>query len=81
MTKLDQVQTVLAKTGGIAKTSDFVAAGISKQELGAFCKSGELERIRQGYYQFADDFSISEAHVAARGDRLRGIRTVLLWLQ
>lgn len=61
MTKLDQVQYVLTRSGGIAKTADFVAAGITKQELGAFCKSGELERIRQGYYQFAGDFSISEA--------------------
>ena len=61
MKKLDQAQSVLTKSGGIAKTSDFVAAGITKQELGAFCKSGELERIRQGYYQLAGDFSISEA--------------------
>ena len=61
MTTLDPVKNVLAQFGGIAKTSDFVAAGITKQELGELCKAGELERIRQGYYQFADDFSISEA--------------------
>ena len=61
MTKLDQVQSVLTESGGIAKTADFVAAGITKQELGAFCKTGELERIRQGYYQLAGDFSVSEA--------------------
>lgn len=61
MTKLDQVQSVLSQSGGIAKTADFVAAGITKQELGAFCKTGELERIRQGYYQLADNYDISEA--------------------
>ena len=61
MTKLEQIQEVLAQAGGIAKTSDFVAVGITKQELGAFCKAGVLERIRQGYYQRAGDYSISEA--------------------
>ena len=61
MTKLEQIQEVLAQAGGIARTSDFVAAGITKPELGAFCKAGELERIRQGYYQRAGDYSISEA--------------------
>ena len=61
MTKLDQVQFVLNRSGGIAKTSDFIAAGITKPELSAFCKAGELERIRQGYYQRAGDFGISEA--------------------
>ena len=61
MTKLEQIQEVLAQAGGIARTSDFVAAGITKPELGAFCKAGELERIRQGYYQCAGDYSISEA--------------------
>lgn len=61
MTKLDQIQSVLIQSGGIAKTADFVAAGITKQELGAFCKTGELERIRQGYYQLAGNFDISEA--------------------
>jgi predicted transcriptional regulator of viral defense system len=61
MTKLDLVKNVLTQFGGIAKTSDFVAAGVTKQELGEFCKAGELERIRQGYYQLAGNFSISEA--------------------
>ena len=61
MTKLDQIQSVLIQSGGIAKTADFVAAGITKQELGAFCKTGELERIRQGYYQRTDNYDISEA--------------------
>ena len=61
MTKLEQIQEVLAQAGGIARTSDFVAAGITKPELGAFCKAGVLERIRQGYYQRAGDYSISEA--------------------
>ena len=61
MTKLEQIQEVLAQAGGIARTSDFIAAGITKPELGTFCKAGVLERIRQGYYQRAGDYSISEA--------------------
>ena len=61
MAKLDLVKNVLAQFGGIAKTSDFVAAGIKKQELGVFCKTNQLKRIRQGYYQLADDSGISEA--------------------
>lgn len=61
MKKLDHAKKVLCKSGGIAKTADFIAAGISKNELSGFCKAGELERVRQGYYQLANDSTLSEA--------------------
>ena len=60
-TKLELAKATLRAFGGIAKTSDFLSAGVAKKELGAFCKASELARIRQGYYQLAGDDGISEA--------------------
>ena len=54
-TKLELAKATLRAFGGIAKTSDFLSAGVAKKELGAFCKARELARIRQGYYQLAGD--------------------------
>ncbi|MBO7386075.1 MAG: type IV toxin-antitoxin system AbiEi family antitoxin domain-containing protein, partial [Clostridia bacterium] len=61
MDKLEQIKKVLIQCGGIARTAEFVAAGISQITLGESCKNGDLKRIRQGFYQLADDDSLSEA--------------------
>ena len=45
---------VIIEKGGIAKTSDFVAAGIPAVDVVNLCNTGYLERIRHGYYQLAD---------------------------
>ena len=41
---------VIIEKGGIAKTSDFVAAGIPAVDIVNLCNTGYLERIRHGYY-------------------------------
>ena len=41
---------VIIEKGGIAKTSDFVAAGIPAVDVVNLCNTGYLERIRHGYY-------------------------------
>ena len=61
MTNFDVAKEVLRRSGGIAKTSDFLSAGITIKELGIFCKAEELARVRHGYYQLAGDETISEA--------------------
>ena len=61
MEKLEQIKKVLTQCGGIARTAEFVAAGINQITLGESCKNGDLKRIRQGFYQLADDDSLSEA--------------------
>ena len=41
---------MLKDNGGIAKTADFVAAGIKKYDVAALCKEGFLERVRRGVF-------------------------------
>ena len=61
MANLERAKALLKESGGIVKTSEFLSAGITKKELGAFCKAEKLVRVRQGYYQLAGDDAISEA--------------------
>ncbi|MEG0275381.1 MAG: type IV toxin-antitoxin system AbiEi family antitoxin domain-containing protein [Longicatena sp.] len=48
------VKQVIHKMDGVAKTSDFVSAGITAQEINELYKKGYLKRIRHGYYQLSE---------------------------
>lgn len=63
--KLDLIRKTVSSAGGIAKTADLVAAGISKSTLRELAENGTLLRVRHGYYQLADDIDISEAQYLA----------------
>ena len=66
MDKKTLSKQVIIEKGGIAKTSDFVAAGIPAVDIVNLCNTGYLERIRNGYYQLADwDTSSEEQLIAA----------------
>ncbi|MGB4985004.1 MAG: type IV toxin-antitoxin system AbiEi family antitoxin domain-containing protein [Erysipelotrichaceae bacterium] len=54
---------VLIKMNGVAKTSDFIANGISAQEVTKLCNKGLLERIRHGYYQLSSSTNTSEEYL------------------
>ncbi len=56
---------VIIEKGVIAKTSDFVAAGIPAVDVVNLCNTGYLERIRHGYYQLADWDTSSEEQLIA----------------
>ena len=56
---------VIIEKGGIAKTSDFVAAGIPAVDVVNLCNTGYLERIRHGYYQLVDWDPSSEEQLIA----------------
>ena len=60
MDKKTLLKQVIIEKGGIAKTSDFVAAGIPAVDIVNLCNTGYLERIRHGYYQLADGNTSSE---------------------
>ena len=60
MDKKTLSKQVIIEKGGIAKTSDFVAAGIPAVDIVNLCNTGFLERIRHGYYQLADGNTSSE---------------------
>ena len=53
-------QNVLKGNGGIAKTADFVAAGINKYDVAALCKEGFLGRVRRGVYQSPGNNQITD---------------------
>jgi predicted transcriptional regulator of viral defense system len=58
--KKEIIQKVIINNGGIAKTADFVAAGIQNYEVAALCKEGYIERIRRGFYQLPNGNQITE---------------------
>ena len=65
MDKKTLSKQVIIEKGGIAKTSDFVAAGIPAVDIVNLCNTGVLERIRHGYYQLADGNTSSEEQLIA----------------
>ena len=65
MDKKTLSKQVIIEKGGIAKTSDFVAAGIPAVDVVNLCNIGYLERIRHGYYQLADWDTSSEEQLIA----------------
>lgn len=55
MKKRELVKKTIDDAGGIARTADLVAAGVSKTLLDSMVADGELVRIRHGYYRIADE--------------------------
>lgn len=58
-------RNVIVNKGGIAKSADFVAAGIRAVDIVNLCNAGYLDRIRHGYYQMAELSETSEEQMLA----------------
>ncbi len=58
-------KTLLA-SGGIAKTAEFLNAGLSKTNVLDLKNSGYLSCIRHGYYQLASNMDIQEERILAK---------------
>ncbi|MDO4289257.1 MAG: abortive phage infection protein [Eubacterium sp.] len=56
---------VIESKSGIAKSADFVAAGIRAVDVVNMCNAGYLDRVRHGYYQLAGNDMISEEQLLA----------------
>ena len=56
---------VLIEKGGVAKSADFVAAGMRAVDVVNLCNAGQLDRIRHGYYQLAEADTSSEEQLLA----------------
>ena len=56
---------VLIEKGGVAKSADFVAAGIRAVDVVNLCNAGYLDRIRHGYYQLVEADTTSEEQLLA----------------
>ncbi|HNZ63380.1 MAG TPA: abortive phage infection protein [Bacillota bacterium] len=57
---------VINQQGGIAKSADFVVAGISAVQVVSLCNEGFLERVRHGYYSLANHDITSEEQMLAK---------------
>ena len=62
----NQVKNIIIQQGGIAKSADFVAAGISAVQVVSLCNAGFLERVRHGYYSLAKHDTASEEQMLAK---------------
>lgn len=59
------VSNIIIERGGVAKSADFVAEGISSGDIVRLCNEGYLERVRHGYYSIADANETSEEQLLA----------------
>ena len=66
MKKSEIAKKVINESGGIAQTSEFLAAGLYKSDIGKLVNEGVLERIRHGFYQLAGNLDITEAEYLSR---------------
>lgn len=60
MTKRERAEQVFASSRGIAKTANFLSAGLSKTDIAFLRQEGVIERIRHGYYQLSSNPIVSE---------------------
>ena len=58
-------RNVIKSKGGIAKSADFVAAGIRAVDGVSLCNAGYLDRVRHGYYQMAAQSDVTEEQMLA----------------
>ncbi len=65
MKKIDIAKSIIKNSGGIAKTAQLNEVGIQNSEIKKMCESGELERVKHGYYQDAGQMEISEEKMIA----------------
>ena len=59
-------KNVIEHKGGIAKSADFVVAGIRAVDVVNLCNAGFLNRVRHGYYQLAEQDEASEEQILAK---------------
>jgi putative abortive infection protein abiGI len=57
---------IINRQGGIAKTADFIAAGISAAQVISLYNEGLLERVRHGYYGLTNHDSVSEEQLLSK---------------
>lgn len=63
--KKNQAKQVLIEMNGLARTADFLEAGLNKMDVQSLYREGYLERIRHGYYQLAEAENLSEEQLLA----------------
>ena len=65
MDNRELAKVIIVSRGGVAKSADFVAAGIRAVDVVNMCNAGYLERVRHGYYSLAGESIVSEEQLLA----------------
>ncbi len=60
LTNKEIAEKVFDTVGDIAKTADFVLAGLTNYDVAKLCNQGHLERIRNGFYCLPDNDEIKD---------------------
>lgn len=66
LNKKEIVNNVFNKVGEIAKTADFVTAGLKNYDVVSLCKQGYIERIRNGFYKLSDQEEPKEEYLLSK---------------
>ena len=59
------VKNVIESKNGIAKVSDMVDAGVSRQEIKKLYADGYLQRISQGYYKLSSTSDLTDEQIVS----------------
>ncbi|MBQ6896442.1 MAG: abortive phage infection protein [Oscillospiraceae bacterium] len=59
------IKNIINANGGITELSALISAGVPKDKIYKLCSDGYLHRVRQGYYQLADDLDFSDEQIIA----------------
>ena len=65
MNNRELAKAKIMSRSGVAKSADFVAAGIRAVDVVNMCIAGYLERVRHGYYSLAGEDIVSEEQLLA----------------
>ena len=65
MDNRELAKVIIVGRGGVAKSADFVAAGIRAVDVVNMCNAGYLERVRHGSYSLAGESIVSEEQLLA----------------
>ena len=65
MNNRELAKAIIMSRRGVAKSADFVAAGIRAVDVVNMCIAGYLERVRHGYYSLAGEDIVSEEQLLA----------------
>lgn len=65
MNNRELAKAIIMSRSGVAKSADFVAAGIRAVDVVNMCIAGYLERVRHGYYSLAGEDIVSEKQLLA----------------
>lgn len=63
--KFETVKNILVESNGIAKTAQFVEAGMSTYDVANLCNKGLIVRIKNGYYSLPDKHNIPDEQIIA----------------